>query len=41
MDRLERFYKIDQLLKDSRVVAFSDFKKVLCRSQASVQRDLA
>jgi len=41
MDRLERFYKIDQLLKDRRVVSFADFKKELGMSPASVKRDLA
>src|SRR5919108_652916 len=41
MDRLERFYKIDQLLKDRRLVSFADFKRELGMSQASVKRDLA
>ena len=41
MDRLERFYKIDQLLKDRRVVSFADFKKELGMSTASVKRDIA
>ena len=29
MDRLERFYKIDQLLKERKVVSFAAFKEVL------------
>src|SRR6186997_1639903 len=41
MDRLERFYKIDRLLKERRVVSFADFKGELGMSQASVKRDLA
>jgi predicted DNA-binding transcriptional regulator YafY len=41
MDRLERFYKIDRLLKDRRVVSFADFKSELGMSPASVKRDLA
>src|SRR5688572_4106448 len=40
MDRLERFYKIDQLLKDRKVVSFAVFKEVLGMSRASVKRDL-
>jgi predicted DNA-binding transcriptional regulator YafY len=40
MDRLERFYKIDQLLKDRKVVSFATFKDVLGMSRASVKRDL-
>src|SRR5690349_14822300 len=40
MDRLERFYKIDQLLKDRGVVSFAVFKKELGMSRASVKRDL-
>jgi predicted DNA-binding transcriptional regulator YafY len=40
MDRLERFYKIDQLLKDRKVVSFAVFKDVLGMSRASVKRDL-
>jgi predicted DNA-binding transcriptional regulator YafY len=40
MDRLERFYKIDQLLKDRKVVSFEVFKEVLGMSPASVKRDL-
>jgi predicted DNA-binding transcriptional regulator YafY len=40
MDRLERFYKIDQLLKDRGVVSFAIFKQELDMSRASVKRDL-
>lgn len=40
MDRLERFYKIDQLLKDRKVVSFAVFKEKLGMSRASVTRDL-
>ena len=29
MDRSERFYKIDQLLKDSKVVTFARFQQTL------------
>src|SRR3954465_11028794 len=41
MDRLERFYKIDRLLKERRIVSFADFKAELGMSPASVKRDLA
>ena len=40
MDRLERFYKIDQLLKERKVVSFAAFKEKLGMSRASVKRDL-
>src|SRR5688572_20220056 len=40
MDRLERFYKIDQLLKERQVVSFALFKDKLGMSRASVKRDL-
>ncbi|HEU4352113.1 MAG TPA: YafY family protein [Burkholderiales bacterium] len=40
MDRLERFYKIDQLLKERKVVSFALFKEKLGMSRASVKRDL-
>ena len=40
MDRLERFYKIDQLLKERGVVSFAVFKDKLGMSRASVKRDL-
>ena len=41
MDRLERFYKIDRLLKERKVVSFALFKSELGMSPASVKRDLA
>src|SRR5438067_6676465 len=41
MDRLERFYKIDQLLKERKLVSFDVFKRELGMSPASVKRDLA
>src|SRR5919199_1948121 len=41
MDRLERFYKIDQLLRSRRLVSFADFKREHGMSPASVKRDLA
>jgi predicted DNA-binding transcriptional regulator YafY len=41
MDRLERFYKIDRLLKERKVVSFVLFKSELGMSPASVKRDLA
>src|SRR5438067_13563326 len=41
MDRLERFYKIDRLLKERKVVSFELFKSELGMSPASVKRDLA
>ena len=40
MDRLERFYKIDQLLKERKLVSFAVFKEKLGMSRASVKRDL-
>ena len=40
MDRLERFYKIEQLLKSGRPVAFSALQKELGVSKASLKRDL-
>jgi predicted DNA-binding transcriptional regulator YafY len=40
MDRLERFYKIDQLLKDRKLVPFATFMNELGMSRASVKRDL-
>ena len=40
MERLERFYKIDQLLKDRKVVSFAAFMDELRISRASVRRDL-
>ena len=41
MDRLERFYKIDQLLKERKVVRFSQLMEILGTSRAGVKRDLA
>ena len=41
MDRLERFYKIERLLKERKVVSFALFKTELGMSPASVKRDLA
>ncbi|OGA65466.1 MAG: DNA-binding protein [Betaproteobacteria bacterium RIFCSPLOWO2_12_FULL_65_14] len=40
MERLERFYKIDQLLKDRKVVSFTTFMQELGMSRASVKRDI-
>jgi predicted DNA-binding transcriptional regulator YafY len=40
VDRTERFYKIDQLLKDSKVVTFARFQEALGVSRATVKRDL-
>jgi predicted DNA-binding transcriptional regulator YafY len=40
MDRLERFYKIDQLIRARGVVSFAVFKSELDMSPASVKRDL-
>jgi len=40
MERLERFYKIDQLLKDRKVVSFETLMQELGMSRASVKRDL-
>jgi predicted DNA-binding transcriptional regulator YafY len=40
VDRTERFYKIDQLLKDSKVVAFARFQGALGVSRATLKRDL-
>ena len=40
MDRLERFYKIDRLLKERKLVSFAAFEKELGMSRASVKRDL-
>jgi len=40
MDRLERFYKIDQLLNARKVVSFAVFKSELGMSPASVKRDI-
>ena len=40
MNQLERFYKIDQLLKERKLVSFAVFKEKLGMSRASVKRDL-
>lgn len=40
MERLERFYKIDQLLRNRKVVSFATFMEKLGMSRASVKRDL-
>src|SRR2546426_1308013 len=40
MERLERFYKIDQLLRDRKIVSFATFMEKLGMSRASVKRDL-
>ncbi len=40
MDRLERFYRIDRLLKERKLVSFAAFEKELGMSRASVKRDL-
>jgi predicted DNA-binding transcriptional regulator YafY len=40
MDRTERFYKIDQLLKDGKVVSFSKLQESLGVSRATLKRDL-
>src|SRR3989442_1630103 len=41
MDRLERFYKIDQLLNERKLVPFSALQEALGTSRAGVKRDLA
>lgn len=40
MDRTERFYKIDQLLAESRVVPFATMQSALEVSRATLKRDL-
>lgn len=40
MDRTERFYKIDQLLGERRIVPFSVFEEQLGVSRATIKRDL-
>ena len=40
MERLERFYQIDRLLRDRKVVSFATFMEKLGMSRASVKRDL-
>src|SRR3989337_3153537 len=40
MDRTERFYKIDQLLKDRKVVSFAALRLSIGVSRATLKRDL-
>jgi predicted DNA-binding transcriptional regulator YafY len=40
MDRTERFYKIDQLLHERKIVVFDDFSVSLGVSRATIKRDL-
>jgi len=40
VDRTERFYKIDQLLKGSKVATFAQFQETLNVSRATLKRDL-
>jgi len=40
MDRTERFYKIDQLLKERKVVSFAELQDALDVSRATLRRDL-
>ncbi len=40
MDRTERFYKIDQLIHDRRLVSFRELQEVLEVSRATLKRDL-
>src|SRR5438105_1745001 len=40
MERLERFYKIDQLLKDRKAISFSALQSSLAVSPATLKRDL-
>jgi predicted DNA-binding transcriptional regulator YafY len=40
MDRTERFYKIDRLLKDSKPVSFAKLEEALGVSRATLKRDL-
>jgi predicted DNA-binding transcriptional regulator YafY len=40
VDRTERFYKIDQMIADRRVVPFDTFLEVLAVSPATLKRDL-
>jgi predicted DNA-binding transcriptional regulator YafY len=40
MDRTERFYKIDRLLKDSKSVSFGKLEEALGVSRATLKRDL-
>ena len=40
MERLERFYQIDRLLKEQKAVAFSKLRTSLGVSAATLKRDL-
>jgi len=40
MERLERFYKIDRLLKDRKLVPFAELQEALEVSRATLKRDL-
>lgn len=40
MDRTERFYKIDQLINDRRLVSFAELQEALEISRATLKRDL-
>ena len=40
MDRTERFYRIDQLLNDRKVVPFSTLVEKLEVSRATIKRDI-
>ena len=40
MDRTERFYKIDQILKDRKVASFAALRSSLGVSRATLRRDL-
>ena len=40
MDRTERFYKIDQMLNDRKIVPLADFLDELGVSPATFKRDL-
>ena len=40
MDRTERFYRIDQLLNDRKIVSFSELMEKLEVSRATIKRDL-
>ena len=41
MERLERFYKIDQLLKEGRSITFQRLEEIVGVSRATLKRDLA
>src|SRR5215469_9260472 len=40
MDRTERFYKIDQLLRHGQIVSFAKLQDLLSVSRATLKRDL-